>query len=329
MTRSLRHAASTALPLALVSLLVGCPSTESCPDGTLWYPEESRCRAPDDDAGIDAGTDGGTGDTPLDTGPVCEPACAEGEHCSEAGCVECIEDLHCGSGARCFDGVCGVCEEDNECPTDAPVCDAHQCVACEAHSECEGREGAGICHEGACVGCDATSATSCESGLCLGGTDTCEPGAIVDACTACSDDAVCGAGKRCMEMTFGDAAMAYEAGTHCLWRSDAFGAGAPAGACSTMRPYFTARTLTGVGGESAEVCTFATSTCAAQADFRNKPCTLNPEGDALCGVAGVPDAVCRAVDGATNLCTVFCGSDFDCPGGVTCNTGATPRVCRF
>ena len=49
----------------------------------------------------------------------------------------------------------------------------------------------------------------------------------------------------------------------------------------------------------------------------------------ICGVMGIHDGVCRNLMATSNRCTVFCLSDDDCRGGVTCDTGASPSVCRF
>ena len=135
-------------------------------------------------------------------------------------------------------------------------------------------------------------------------------------------------------MTYDDpttpAADPVPAGNHCLWRQDAAGPGGPAGACSTIRPYFRGTSMTSVDGTTTTMCTLRVSTCESQAAFSSFDCmTLDATGDALCGQASVHDGVCRAVDVASNRCTVFCGSDDDCRGGFSCDTGSSPSVCLF
>ena len=153
-------------------------------------------------------------------------------------------------------------------------------------------------------------------------------------CGDCTADTDCAAGQLCIPMTYDDpatpAADPVAVGNHCLWRSDASGTGAPNGDCfANARPYARTSMLTSVDGVTADVCTLAVSTCAAQEDFRMVNCmTLDAAGDALCGVASVPDGVCRNVSGTTNRCTVFCLSDDDCPG-TTCAPGAVPRQCNL
>jgi hypothetical protein len=57
--------------------------------------------------------------------------------------------------------------------------------------------------------------------------------------------------------------------------------------------------------------------------------TLDAAGDARCGRMDVADGVCRNVSGATNRCTVYCGSDDDCRPGFACNTTLSPGECRL
>ena len=88
--------------------------------------------------------------------------------------------------------------------------------------------------------------------------------------------------------------------------------------------------MTSVDGTTTTMCTLRVSTCESQAAFSSFDCmTLDATGDALCGQASVHDGVCRAVDVASNRCTVFCGSDDDCRGGFSCDTGSSPSVCLF
>jgi hypothetical protein len=143
------------------------------------------------------------------------------------------------------------------------------------------------------------------------------------------------AGQLCIPMMYDDPATGgapdpVPVGNHCLWRSDASGPGAPNGDCFTTRPYVRTERLTSVDAVTADVCTFRVSTCEAQRDFSMVNCmTLDAAGNALCGVTGVPDGVCRNVSGMTNRCTTYCLSDDDCRAGSTCDITLTPGQCRL
>ena len=121
--------------------------------------------------------------------------------------------------------------------------------------------------------------------------------ASANLCEACVADAQCQTGQLCVPMTYRDptvtGAMAQTAGSYCLWRLDASGTG-PRGSCLNTIPYSNAVDTTSADGVPTTVCSLTVSTCAAQADFRNRDCmTLDMTGDALCGVAGLHDGVCR------------------------------------
>ena len=75
----------------------------------------------------------------------------------------------------------------------------------------------------------------------------------------------------------------------------------------------------------------ATTTCQALEDYRDKDCgmTLGDAADAMCGLPGVADGLCRNREATINRCTYVCAGDDDCVSGQVCNTGVTPGVCEF
>jgi hypothetical protein len=104
-----------------------------------------------------------------------------------------------------------------------------------------------------------------------------------------------------------------DAGSYCLWKEDAVGAGAPNGNCGNVRPYIaTEASWTSIDGATPTVCRSATTTCTAQNDFKAKACSgVGTAGDAECGVTAVEDGYCAPYLGAF-YCTVPCTSYLDC-----------------
>jgi hypothetical protein len=306
----------------LALLLTGCPTTSP------------------GDAGLDAGTDAPVPDGGSDAGP-CAMECTGTTPLCDAmtgDCVECLSETDCTSPENaCVDGVCVACDSDDDCPAAMPQCDTatNTCGACTGPAACMDRPEGEVCEGGACVECTMADRSGCASGVCLLSTNTCAPmGGSTALCGTCTADSECMAGQVCIAMMYDDPATAgadpVAVGNHCLWRSDASGTGAPNGACSTVRPYVSTQSVTSVSGVTADVCTFRVSTCEAQRDFSMVNCmTLDATGNALCGVTGVPDGVCRRLDAASNRCTTYCLSDDDCPSGSTCDTTTTPRQCRL
>jgi hypothetical protein len=317
--------------------LTGCPTTVTCDADETF--DGTNC-VPFDGGNVDAGSDGAMEDPDVPCG-----GCAAGVCDVISGdCVECLGDdaTTCtvdGENA-CVGNECVACDSSDDCTSlTAPECNgSNACVPCTGPEACEGRTGTTVCDvagDGACVEC-VTNADCGTGEGCVPETHTCRNFVPRDAslCGDCVADEECPVGQLCIPMMYDDpattAADPVFAGNHCLWRSDASGPG-PGGACSTIRPYVATRSVTSVDDVTTNVCVLAVSTCEAHEDFRDSemPCTLDATGDALCGREGVPDAVCRMLDAAANLCTVYCVSDTDCRAGVTCDTGVSPGQCRL
>jgi Cys-rich repeat protein len=248
-----------------------------------------------------------------------------------------LDDAACSGATPVCDpaaNACVACLADADCPSlAAPQCDtaSNTCVACTASTACAGRSGTEVCNttSGACVACTAADRAACDANVCDGATNTCTTFAAGSAglCQPCVADAQCAAGQLCVPTTFGSTAA--PAGKFCLWRLDAMGTGAPGGACSRVPPYVRVQDTTSVDGVATMACGLRATTCPALNAYSSTNCmTLDAAGDARCGVEVLDDGLCRALDSATNLCTVPCASDIDCPG-TTCNTGVTPRVCAL
>lgn len=326
--------------------LVACTGSDvRCVD----RPTDPLCQ--DVDSG--GGDDGGPGDTGVDA-PMgdahvpCGGSCnGTTPHCLVSGttetCVGCTSDGDCTGATETLceptSHACVECLDSATC-TDvgASLCDAtHSCVGCGDNADCTHLTGTPVCDTAAstCVACLSNADCDATHG-CDTSTNTCVTftAASASACDECVRDAECHAGQLCVPMTYDDptttAADPVAVGNRCLWRQDAAGTGAPNGDCTTLPPYVRASALTSVDGVATMVCSFRESTCEAQAAFSATNCmTLDAAGDALCGVIGVHDGVCRMFGATTNRCTVFCGSDDDCPIGFACDAAASPRVCMF
>ena len=142
------------------------------------------------------GDDGGTDDP-----KVCDPACAEGETCTDGKCVadEPVTcDPACAEGEECVEGQCVVpvacdpaCTEDQECVEGAcvtpepPVCDP----ACTEDEECN----KGVCEpktedpcQEACEGKDCGTVDECTCGTgCPEGTECNETLYVCECVEAC------------------------------------------------------------------------------------------------------------------------------------------------
>ena len=315
-----------------------------CPAGT------SRVAAADGTSSClaaDGGADAGPEDLGVDAGPAdagpCDMECpTETPVCDEASgrCAECTAtDAHaCGGATPVCDvptHACVACNADSDCTAPgAPQCDlgAHVCGGCTTSEACAGRAGTTVCDAvaGACVACTGADRSACGANVCDVTAHVCSafPAGASGLCQTCVSDAQCLTGQLCVPMTFDSPARVV--GNYCLWRMDAAGAGAPNGACSTVRPYVRAlAAATSLEGATATVCGLRLTTCPGMNDLSTTNCmSLDATGDARCGAAGFADGLCRALDAAANRCTVECLSDDDCRGTI-CDTTVTPSVCRL
>lgn len=143
------------------------------------------------------------------TGDACDPACAEGEVCTEGVCepeqVEptgCTDDTECAEGERCDDGECvpatgPECVEDADCE-DGEVCEDGACVdgGCSEDADCAEGE---VCDNGECVTPEVCDETACECPegdvpTCIDNACACEPacgGACEDGAGCCFETQTC------------------------------------------------------------------------------------------------------------------------------------------
>ena len=302
---------------ALVVALSACSPTAACPSGTSL--EAGRCVEADVGATADGGADANVDAATVDAHAPCGGACnGTTPHCDTASdtCVACLTDDHCTDPDASVCGTqhtCEACGTSADCThlTATPVCDtaAMSCVECLTNEDCAATEG-----------CDA------ETHACVTFTPD-----SVDTCGACTRDAECHTGQLCVPMTF----HAMAAGSHCAWRQDAAGSGAPNGNCAMVSPYVNGAAVTSVDGVSAMACTLASSTCDALADFRTggaaasgqcTGATTGTSADPDCGAPTLDDGFCRIDSSSNHYCTVGCTTMADCP--CTDGTCATHYPCN-
>ena len=299
--------------LFLVAALAqsGCTPSVTCAAGTSRVGDV--CVAVDaspnlPDGGRDANVDAPMPDAHVPCGGACTGATPQCDVATDT-CVECLTNEHCTE-------------------VDASVCGAsHVCEGCGASADCTHLTASPVCDAAAmtCVECTASELSGCTSGICLTSTGTCAPtGGATATCGTCTRDAECHAGQLCVVMTF----HSMPAGSHCAWRQDAAGSGAPNGNCAMVAPYVNGAAVTSVDGVSAMGCTPRVSTCDALAAFgtggagAGGPCTGPTTGtsaDPDCGAPSLDDGFCRLDSSYYHYCTVECTTMADCPcTGVSC-----------
>jgi hypothetical protein len=280
-----------ALGFTIVATVAGCPET-SKPDG---YCAPGTCPA-------DGGGDGGVGG---DASVACGGACSGATpYCKESTntCVECLQT------EQCTDGTKSVCDTST-----------NTCVACNDNTQCSHIAGKGICDQGTCVGCtEATEAAACGGFYCDPAAKTCTtmPRGTLGSCRACTADAECAVGYRCVPMNFQGTARP---GGYCLLVSSGTNCVEP------YRVLINGRASLSQPTDLKNYCGIAedTTTCEAVLHLiNNQGCT----GDADCGATGLNDGLCRTVAGAANKCTYACAGPAQCPSvAPTCNN--PPAYC--
>ena len=335
-------------------VLAGCTKkdTITCDPGFMLQGE--MC-VPTVDSGTDTadvdpadGVDASDGDGAVS---ACDPVCSgDMPLCDEYGvqgaageCVACLDDDGCEGDETCSAGACVECTTSAECTTaTAPVCDdTGTCVPCTIgeNTGCDGvMDGAralGVCADvegiNECVECDASEESACGDFVCDVLARTCtsdiEPGDAGN-CDVCVSDSHCADEMVCIQETFGGEPTEFR----CAWPKAATGTGRPNGACLSIAPYVDSNDdeprLT-IAGEEVVTCMLATTTCQALEDYRDKDCgmTLGDAADAMCGLPGVADGLCRNREAMLNRCTYACRSSEDCRGGAACNLDDS--VCEF
>lgn len=235
-------------------------------------------------------------------------ACSDEDHCTDAGCVACLDDTECADdGNSCTDEACvdGSCSSTNN--TDA--CDDEDACtendACAAGA-CAGTDIAGCCAEDA--DCDDTIACTddtCVAGACVftnDDTNTCDDG------NDCTDGDACAAGV-CAGTAIADC---------CTTDADCT---APE-TCNLTTGLCEAACTDDAGCDDTIACTDDTCTAGVCANADN--CAAGTLCDMVVGagtcVGCVDDSDCPA---ATPICTslftcVECEATADCASGLTC-----------
>jgi len=214
------------------------------------------------------------------------------------------------------------CTSDSACTSaTAAKCDVGTgtCVACDASPQCEGVNAGAteVCDGGACVGCTAEEGCTA-SQTCNLLTQTCEDVAplSLDTCEACTNDAQCASGHRCVPMDF---PVGTAHGHYCLEAADP---------TCVVNPYRVAISVSSINGEPAtNYCGIdeERATCeAVKALLGDWQCSGT---DGMCSPDGVmpevavPGALCREVDLTPDRCTYACATASRCPDSLTCDDG--------
>jgi hypothetical protein len=133
----------------------------------------------------------------------------------------------------------------------------------------------------------------------------------------------------CVEEMFNGQSVGY----FCFYKQGDTANGAPASCISNGRPYSgVLKGAVSIDGAAADICSLVLSTCTALNEYRSINCTssTNTANDQACGFAPGVDSKCAETStSGVYLCTTTCLSDLDCLSGVSCNTGANPRVCNI
>ena len=289
----------------------------------------------------EGGSEAGAGGMPVT--PPCGGDCPSATPvCKEATdtCVECLAPSDCTTGVekKCdtVSNTCVECLASTDCSgPKAAKCNQGACAKCTTNDDCAHVVGKTVCDTtaGECVQCTGKDASACgmDTGtplVCDSLTRTCTTKKERSAglCQPCVSDQHCKLGQLCTKETFG--APAQDVGFFCFERQTA----ASGGDCTllTNQPY-TKPLLnqSSIDGETAAICGLAVSTCPARTQFKSKDCATSlAADDGKCGFAAGKDSKCVAFGPSQFLCTMRCGSDFDCPG-TPCDTGVNPAVCAL
>ena len=283
------------------------------------------------------------------------PACDTGEHV----CVECLASTDCDDPTPVCDTdaqQCVECLRSTDCDDPTPVCDTdaqecveclesedcadaaasrctstNTCAACTNNADCAHIPGKNVCDGGTCVQCTATNETACGANSCNPATKACTMTArgSVGMCRPCAADSECLGGNqadpdtRCVSMDF---QAVTRPGGFCLKRA--------ARTCS--RPYMVATSRASLSGAPIETyCGIdqANVRCEAILDLiasrtctnaDNTQCGCARDRDGNCVELG-QGGICRNLLLANDRCTYQCGTDEQCPNGVSC--GMVTNVC--
>lgn len=125
---------------------------------------------------------------------VCQTCALSG---SAGTCTADADGATCGGGNVCCSGDCQECCTNEQCPSSgAPVCVAGSCELCGNPGGCP--TPGQICLANGCVTCSAWCASRCPACLQLIGSGTICSGGISQCTTACTSDAECTNGQRCI-----------------------------------------------------------------------------------------------------------------------------------
>ena len=247
-------------------------------------------------------------DLPTSCGARCEPcpdATGGAATCTDGACAITCEPPYFACGADCDAPVpCVECTDNADCDdVTASRCDEGFCANCAVDADCSHLD-VGVCHEGTCVECTTARPGACGNKSCNPVTLRCTQtvAGSLDWCQRCVADSECPIEHRCVAMTYRGSAR--DDG-YCLVEADAV--------CLDVDTVVSQRdSLSGIPGEFYCVIREDLTTCEAVKDFQS-PCTQ----DDNCGVPGLPDGLCRTVDGE-RVCTYRCTSNEECANGTAC-----------
>lgn len=287
-------------------LCEGCQRDLQCGEGRICDRTRGLCDC--SPAYHDCGGTCVRNDSPASCGSRCEPcpgAAGGVATCADGACGVTCTPPYFACGAGCDAPVpCVECTSNSEC--DAPAaarCEDGFCAACLTYDDCAHLDD-GVCSGGNCVQCTTARREACGNYSCNPATLRCTetPTGSLEWCHRCVADSECPVNHRCIAMTYrGDA----RPDGYCLVEAD--------DSCLDVATVVSERdSLSGVAGEFYCVIREDLTTCEAVKDFKS-PCTQ----DSDCGVEGLPDGLCRIVDGE-RVCTYRCASNAECANGTTC-----------
>jgi hypothetical protein len=223
-------------------------------------------------------------------------------------------------------GTCVACLMDADCTeNDAAKCEEGACVPCDDSVQCTGHANAEVCDAGSCVECALGDESACVGG------QTCDlvakdcvnvPSGSVQNCEACTNDAQCETGHKCISMDF---EMSFH-GYYCLEE--------PSPGCA--RPFGVTINKPSISGmAAANYCGIEEdlATCeAVLALLAGWVCSGTP---GMCGPlampeVSVPGALCRQVGLLPDQCTYACAGPVQCPTASpqdTCGGMPAPTWC--
>lgn len=321
---------------------LACESNTDCANGEVCENGDCVKGTPTDGGGTDTASGDTKPDTPSttdakpgdSTGGDTPPAgpckglkeCTADGDCTNAKCLGgcCLpacENGTCPAGFKCnaTSQQCVLCTEDSDCPVLGQVCDKEK-GTCGDQKQCPGGKAPDA--NGKCPG--ACEGTTCAAGETPDPDDNCKCIKKIGQCEACTKDAECGIGNKCVEDTQKNKFCATDctsnskcdAGYTCLSLGDYSVCMPATGFCPCL----------GVKCDAGKTCCKSRGACfecCSDAD-----CTKAGDICRADGTCGSSDPCKGVTCGAGQMCnstTGQCDCASPCPSGTCC--GANDNKC--